>query len=150
MEDQRRYMDLHIVTWPKKCQKLVARPTYKRAIVINSDLALVETAKARVKLSKPIYLGYSIIEYAKNHMYDFHYNVIKKIFPDGLKLLFTDTGNRSTVISFLPIIAHCIVSIKSSLRSLHIYLLVYKVAYLIWFYFICSSPSLYIVLFTCL
>jgi hypothetical protein len=75
-----------------KCRKLIAKPTFKRFEIINQDLALVEMLKVKVTLNKPIYTGFSVLEMSKWLMYDFHYRHMGKMFPDKLKLLFTNTG----------------------------------------------------------
>ena len=49
--------------------------------------------KATVKLYKPIYLGMSILDLSKTHMYKFHYDYMKPKYGENVTLLFTDTDN---------------------------------------------------------
>ena len=46
-----------------------------------------------IKINKHFYIGMSILDLSKWHMYNFHYNVIKPIFGDRLHLLYTDTDS---------------------------------------------------------
>jgi hypothetical protein len=47
----------------------------------------------KVKLNKPIYVGFSILELAKLHMFKMHYDVMSVKFGDNARLLFTDTDS---------------------------------------------------------
>ena len=46
-------------------------------------------------LDRPIYVGITLPELSKLHMYDFHYNHMKEKYPraNQLRLLFTDTDS---------------------------------------------------------
>lgn len=44
-------------------------------------------------LNKPVYVGAAILDLSKVHMYDFHYNFMKKTYGDRCQLLFTDTDS---------------------------------------------------------
>ena len=90
----------------KKVTKLLAKPTFKRFVIISPDLALVEMLKCKVTLNKPIYTGFTVLEMSKWLMYDFHYNTMRNMFPGQLRLLFTDTGN------------FCLVSSRSMIRCI--------------------------------
>ena len=46
-----------------------------------------------IKINKPSYIGMSILDLSKWHMYNFHYNVMKPTFGDRLHLLYMDTDS---------------------------------------------------------
>ena len=50
---------------------------------------------ATLILNRPIYVGFSVLDLSKLHMYNFHYNhvCVKYSRPDQLRLLFTDTDS---------------------------------------------------------
>ena len=53
----------------------------------------VEKTKAKLKLDKPIFLGMSILDLSKLHMYQFYYDVLKKKYNENIKLVYTDTDS---------------------------------------------------------
>lgn len=83
-----------IVSNPKEFTKLVSRPNYDRHIIINKDLTIVLMNPEFVKVDKPYYIGFSILEISKYIMYDFFYNVLRPYFgDDGVDLLYSDTDS---------------------------------------------------------
>ena len=52
--------------------------------------------KIKLVMSKPIYLGMSILDISKTKMYDFYYDYIKPKYGDRAKLLFTDSVTEDT------------------------------------------------------
>ena len=59
----------------------------------NEELAGVEKTKTVLKLDKPIYLGMSILDLSKVHMYSFYYDVLKEKYHNDIKLIYTDTDS---------------------------------------------------------
>ena len=49
--------------------------------------------KIKVIMNKPIYLGQVILDLSKIVMYDFHYDYMKKKYPEGLTLCYMDTDS---------------------------------------------------------
>ena len=92
MENLRNRVNIELVTNEKRLNKLSAKPTYVSNKVFNENLVAVHTKKEKLLLNKPSYVGMCILDLSKIHMYDFHYNYIRKKYPDS-QLLFTDTDS---------------------------------------------------------
>ena len=93
MENVRHHLDYELVSTPERFQKCVNKPTYRNRHIITEDLVGVEKKFATVKLDKPIYMGMSILDYSKTHMYSFYYDVLKPKYNDDIKLVYTDTDS---------------------------------------------------------
>ena len=92
MENVRKRTNIELVTNEKRLNKLSAKPTYVSSKIFNENLVAVHTKKEKLLLDKPSYVGLCILDLSKTLMYDFHYNYIKKKYPDS-QLLFTDTDS---------------------------------------------------------
>ena len=53
----------------------------------------VEMKKTRAKMNKPLYLGMSILDISKTHMYEFWYEYIDPKYEDRAKCCYTDTDS---------------------------------------------------------
>ena len=100
MEDVRRRINIKLVTEPAMFKKHTAKVTYKRSVVFMNDeekeeyFVGLEAKRTSIKLDKPIYTGFTVLELSKLHMYDFHYNhMMEKYGPERAKLLFIDTDS---------------------------------------------------------
>ena len=58
MENIRKHSHIKLVTRDKKRNKLVSEPNYHTTNLISEDLSITEMKKTKVKMNKPIYLGY--------------------------------------------------------------------------------------------
>jgi len=92
MENLRKRVNIEIVTNELRLNKVSSKPTYVSSKIFNEDLVAVHNKKEKLVLDKPSYLGMCILDLSKKRMYDFHYNYIKKKYPD-CQLLFTDTDS---------------------------------------------------------
>jgi hypothetical protein len=93
MENVRKRIQFELVNNETRFTKLVNDPTFNNVIPMNDDLCGVMRTNAIVKLDKPITVGMCILDLSKLHMYDFHYNTIKKQYKERATLLFTDTDS---------------------------------------------------------
>src|SRR5690606_14395524 len=93
MENVRKRIRYELVNDQTRYQKLVNDPTFSDCTFINNNVCGISRKKAIIKLDKPISCGFSILDLSKVLMYDFHYNTMKKLYKDNLKLLFTDTDS---------------------------------------------------------
>lgn len=70
----------------------MCKPSFDRFLIFNEDLVGVVNKKTNLLLNKPIYVGQAILDLSKKLMYEFHYKIMKPMYGDKIKLLFTDTG----------------------------------------------------------
>ena len=85
MENLRHHRDIKLVTSDKRTKQLVSGPNY------HSHKNFSE--KTRIKMTKPLHLGMSILDISKTLMYEFWYNYIKPKYGDRAKLCYTDTDS---------------------------------------------------------
>ena len=69
MENIRNHRNIQLVATDKKRSKLVSEPSYHTINLISEYLSIIEMKKTKIKMSKPIYLGLSILEISKTLMY---------------------------------------------------------------------------------
>ena len=93
MENVRKHVNIELVNSDRRLKQLTARPVFHRMNIISKDLCAVRTLRTSVKLNKPIYVGFSILDLSKLLMYDFHYSVIKERYGNFAQLCFTDTDS---------------------------------------------------------
>ena len=93
MENTRNRIDLSLVNESHQLLKKTKLPRFLRTRIINEDLVSVQCSATRVKLNKPIYIGFCVLDISKTLMYNFHYDVIRARYGGGAKLCFTDTDS---------------------------------------------------------
>lgn len=103
LENSERRVNVHLVNrWADEnnktkkstcAEKLISLPNFHSASIFTEDLVAVQMKPTKVVLNKPIYIGYTVLELSKSHMYDFHYSVIKPLYGDSVELCYTDTDS---------------------------------------------------------
>ena len=93
VENIRKRANVRLISDPTKLQRAIAKASYKRSLIVNEDLVMVENQRTKITLSKPIAIGCAILEIAKLVMYEFYYDCLLPKFGDRLRLCFTDTDS---------------------------------------------------------
>ena len=99
MENLRKRVDIKVVRTcdnPKEkeqIRKIIAKPSYDRAVIISEELSALHSHKTRLKLNKPVYVGMCVLDLSKHLMYDWYYNTLKRKYGSQCTLLYTDTDS---------------------------------------------------------
>ena len=88
MEDKRKHLDFEIVSDETRFMKCVNNPSFKHSHIISDNLVGVEKQKAQLNLDKPIFIGMSILDLSKQHMYKLYYDVMKPKYGDSISGLY--------------------------------------------------------------
>ena len=93
-ENLRNSVNVELVTDARLLRKRVVKPSVYCS-PITDCLTVIQCRVQTVTLNRPIYVGFTVLELSKLHMYDFHYNHMKVKYPHAnqLRLLFTDTDS---------------------------------------------------------
>ena len=93
LKNTRSHIDIKLVTSDKRRKRLVSEPNYHSHKRFSEHLMAIELKKTKVKMTKPLYLGMSILDISKTLMYEFWYGYIKPKYGDKAKLCYTDTDS---------------------------------------------------------
>ena len=90
---------LNYATETKVCQsspsllKSFSKPTFQKLNIVSSERTLVTYSKPNVLVDSPIYVGFSVLEYAKLLMYKFWYDVLLKEYGNRIEFVYSDTDS---------------------------------------------------------
>ena len=65
MENIRKHRGIKLVATDKKRSRLASRPDYHTTKWFSENFLAIEIKETKVKMNKPIYLGFSILEISK-------------------------------------------------------------------------------------
>ena len=91
MENLRKRMNVKLVNNGEDYVRCVSRPTFVSQKILSENLVAIHKVKPVLRLNKPIYVGFCVLELSKLFMYDFHYNYFKLNYD--VELVFTDTDS---------------------------------------------------------
>ena len=60
----------------EKIMKSISKPTFKN-ITRYKDYSQIEYIKTKIEYDSPVYVGVTILELSKLHMYDVFYNILQ-------------------------------------------------------------------------
>ena len=93
IEDKRKHTNVRVITKGSQALQQIRKPMFDQFYILDNDLAIFKMRKFKVKLDKPIYLGFTVLELSKLHMYNLHYNTFKHKYGERLSLVYTDTDS---------------------------------------------------------
>ena len=95
IENLRKRVDVKLVrSWEEeKLRRLIASPSFNRAIIFDDGLTAIHMHKSKLVLNRPIFVGMSVLDIFKTLMYDFYYNKLLKQYGKNVDLLYTDTDS---------------------------------------------------------
>ena len=93
MDNIRKHTDIKLVRTDKRRNQLVSQPNYHTTKWFSENLLAVEMKKTKVKMYKPVYLGFSILEISKTIMHEFWYDYIKPKYQNNARLWYMDTDS---------------------------------------------------------
>ena len=91
MKNLQKRTNVRLVNNEKDFLKYTSRLTHITHKIVDKNYAAIHEIKPVLTFSKPVYVGFTVLELSKWSMYEFHYNFIKKKFVADL--LFTDTDS---------------------------------------------------------
>ena len=89
----RKRQNISLITDATKLNDCVKKPDFISSKIFNENLVAVHNINQKLYMNQPIYVGFSILDLSKYHMYNFHYGFIKSKYGCDSKLLFTDTDS---------------------------------------------------------
>jgi len=93
LEQVRHRVNIRLIADPNRAMKAIAKASFRQSEIVNPELVMVRAARTKVKLCKPIAVGFAILELSKHIMYTFYYDHLKARYGDRCSLLFTDTDS---------------------------------------------------------
>ena len=89
----RKRQNISLINDATKLNDFVKKPNFISSKIFNENLVAVHTIKQKLYMNQPIYVGFSILDLSKYHMYNFHYGFMKNRYGSDAELLFTDTDS---------------------------------------------------------
>ena len=92
LENIRGRSEIKLLTDKEEVKKYIKKPNFKDSIIFNNNFVAIVNNVTSVKFNKPIYLGQAILDYSKQLMYNFYYNVANELWEKN-ELVASDTDS---------------------------------------------------------
>lgn len=89
-------MDVKLVSkWDGRfgVKSLLSNPLFHRIEIYSENFVAIQLRRTRVLLDKPMFLGMTILDVSKFHVFNFFYEFVKKVFGPNSILTYTDTDS---------------------------------------------------------
>lgn len=94
LENPLKRKDVRLVTKSRSIFNYIARVDFEDRTIFDEDLVAVKLKQTHVNLDRPVIVGFAVLELSKQHMYQFHYDVMLPMYsPETLRLLYMDTDS---------------------------------------------------------
>lgn len=95
LECPRKKREIKVVGNWKSARKWILKNNFRRVTIIDENFVLIEMNRTEVLIDKPVFCGFSVLEFSKWKMYDFFYDYLLKNLSESfkIKLCYTDTDS---------------------------------------------------------
>ena len=92
LENIRGRSEIKLLTDKEEVKKYIKKTNFKDSIIFNENFVAIVNNVTSVKFNKPIYLGQAILDYSKQLMYSFYYDVANELWEKN-ELVASDTDS---------------------------------------------------------
>ena len=93
MENPRKKLNVRAAFSRDRCQKLLRNPQLEYFEIINPNFTIYKMRKSNLVLDKPIFVGFSVLELSKLHMYRLYYDNFKRVYNERCSLIYCNTDS---------------------------------------------------------
>ena len=92
-ESQKKRNDIMCTTIRQQNLKLASKPHCRNQRIFNEGLAVVDMERTTLLINRPFYVGFTVLELSKLHIYETHYNHFVPLYGRNCRLIYSDTDS---------------------------------------------------------
>ena len=93
IEDKRKHKHVYLIFRGDLALKRFRLELCQRMLILGEGKMLFELRRAKAKMDKPVAVGFTVLELAKQKMFEIHFDHFKPYYGDDIELLYTDTDS---------------------------------------------------------